>query len=55
MADREDHPLPLGQRDDLDPRLHARALLGQHKFAPVKSVPGRESRNATWSGKTCSP
>jgi hypothetical protein len=33
MVDRENHTLALAERDDLDPRLHARTLLSQDKFA----------------------
>jgi hypothetical protein len=31
--DREDHAFALPERDDLDARLHARPLLGEHELA----------------------
>lgn len=33
MVDSEDHGVALAQRDDLGPRLRARALFGQHEIA----------------------
>jgi hypothetical protein len=36
MANREDHTLSLAQANDLDPRLHARALLGEYELAACK-------------------
>ena len=37
----EDHGFALRQGYDLDPRLHARALLGQNEFTPVEIPLGR--------------
>ena len=55
VMDREDDAVAAAERHDLGARLHARPLLGQHDSPPVKSRPGSESGNATWSGNTCSP
>ena len=47
MMDREDHTLTLAQRDDLDARLHAWALLGEDEFTAreIDSRPGEQKRN----------
>ena len=43
-------PSPWRERHDLDARLHARALLGQHELAAGEVAPGSDSRIATCSG-----
>jgi hypothetical protein len=40
VIDGKNHRVPLLERHDLGPRLHARPLLGDHEFATREVAPG---------------
>ena len=39
VVDGKDHRVAVRQGHDLDPRLHARALLGEHELAALEIAP----------------
>ena len=55
VMDSKNHRVSLRERHHFGTRLHARPLLGKHKFTAGEIAARLRQRIATCSGNTCSP